>query len=251
MPMSEPHDCLAVERPPRRLYRWELLALLSCAFFFHQGDRAIFGVVLPALKTDLQLSDSQLGMAGSVLFATLAVLMPLTGYLGDVGSRKWIVTASVAGWSLATMLTGTVRGLPGLIAFRSVATAGGESFYAPAAYSLLAQAHQRTRALAMSVHQAALYLGVIASGFLGGYVAERWGWRSAFYVFGGCGVVVGMVMAFRLRNSPREGAPSGPTSGKLTVREAFGALFRSPTALLLTVGFTAIVFVNNAYAVDG
>ena len=62
-----------------------------------------------------------------------------------------------------------------------MATAGGEAFYAPAAYPLLAAFHRKTRALAMSVHQSAVYLGVIAGGFLGGYIAERWGWRSAFY----------------------------------------------------------------------
>lgn len=230
-------------------YKWELLGLLSFAFFFHQGDRAIFGVVLPAIKTDLQLTDSQLGLVGSVLFFALAVLMPLTGYLGDVCSRKWIVTISVTFWSLATMATGIARGLVGLIAFRSIATAGGESFYAPAAYSLLAQFHRKTRSLALSVHQASLYVGVMTSGFLGGYIAEQWGWRAAFYVFGACGVLLGGVLGFRLKNSPRESDEHVPANEQVAFLEALGALFRTPTALLLTIGFTAIVFVNNAYVV--
>jgi MFS transporter, Spinster family, sphingosine-1-phosphate transporter len=236
--------------PTASRYRWELLGLLFLAFFFHQGDRAIFGVVLPAIKADLQLTDAQLGLVGSVLFATLAVLMPLTGYLGDVWSRKWIITVSVTFWSVATMLTGMTRGLVGLIFFRSVATAGGESFYAPAAYSLLAQFHRKTRSLALSVHQASLYLGVMTSGFLGGYIAERWGWRSAFYMFGGCGVLLGIVLAFRLKDSPRESdGPNRREPEKIAIADALGTLFRTPTALLLAVGFTAIVFVNNAYVV--
>ena len=120
-----------------RHYKWELLGLLFLAYFFHQGDRAIFGVVLSSIKTELKLTDQQLGMVGSILFLTLALMMPLAGYLGDIWSRKWIITGSLFFWSTATMLTGVVRGLPGLMAFRSVATAGGESFYAPAACSLL------------------------------------------------------------------------------------------------------------------
>ena len=32
----------------------------------------------------------------------------------------------------------------------------------------------------MSVHQAALYIGVMTSGFIGGAIAEHWGWRSVF-----------------------------------------------------------------------
>ena len=150
-----------------RHYKWELLGLLFLAYFFHQGDRAIFGVVLSSIKADLQLTDQQLGMVGSVLFFTLALMMPIAGYLGDIWSRKWIITGSLVFWSTATMFTGAVRGLPGLVAFRSVATAGGESFYAPAACSLLAAFHKRTRALAMSVHQSSLYVGVMVSGVLG------------------------------------------------------------------------------------
>lgn len=233
-------------RPIHRFYRWELLALLFCAYFFHQGDRAIFGVVLSSIKADLQLTDSQLGMVGSVLFFALALLMPITGYLGDIWSRKWIITCSLIFWSLATMVTGMARGVGGLIAFRSIATAGGEAFYAPAACSLLAQFHEKTRSLALSIHQCSLYLGVITSGFLGGWIAEQWGWRAAFYVFGSGGVLLGAVFLFRLKDSPREVAD---LNARVRPVDALGVLFRTPTALLLTVGFTAIVFVNNAYLV--
>jgi MFS family permease len=231
-------------------YKWELLALLSLAFFFHQADRAIFGAVLSAIRSDLHLTDGQLGMVGSVLFFTLAVMMPFTGYLGDVCSKKWIITISLVFWSGATMLTGLTRGLWGLVLFRSVATAGGESFYAPAAYSLLGAYHQRTRAFAMSVHQSAVYLGVMVSGYLAGKIAEQFGWRAAFYVFGSLGVFLGVLFVFRLKDAPPlERAPQEGGPARIGPLEALGVLFRTPTALLLTVGFTAIVFVNNAYVV--
>jgi MFS family permease len=230
---------------PRKHYKWELLALLFCAFFFHQGDRAIFGVVLSAIKSDLQLSDSQLGLVGTVLFVTLALMMPIAGYLGDVWNKKRIIVGSIIFWSAATMCTGFAGGLAGLIAFRSVATAGGESFYAPAAYPLLAAHHVRTRAMALSIHQSSLYIGVMASGFLGGYIAERWGWRSAFYVFGGGGILLGFILLWRLIDVPANAVPGDRESAWKTL----SVVFRSPTAVLLTTGFTAIVFVNNAYVV--
>lgn len=250
-----------LETNARPRYKWELLALLSCAFFFHQGDRAIFGVVLGAIKTDLHLTDSQLGLAGSVLFFMLAVMNPVAGYLGDIWNRKKIITGSILFWSIATMCTGLAGGLAALIAFRSVATAGGESFYAPAAYPLLATYHKQTRAFALSIHQAALYVGVMVSGFIGGFIAEQWGWRSAFFVFGGGGVLLGFILMWRLMDAPPPGgarSPSAPqlgraaspgTPGSLSPWQALGVVFRSPTALLLTAGFAAIVFVNNAYVV--
>jgi MFS family permease len=231
----------------RPRYKWELLALLFFAFFFHQGDRAIYGVVLPAIKTDLGISDSQLGLVGSVLFATLALMMPVAGYLGDIWNRKKIIVSSLVFWSVATMLTGFAGGVGGLIAFRSIATAGGESFYAPTAYPLIAAHHTRTRSIALSVHQASLYIGVMVSGFIGGWIADRWGWRSAFYVFGAGGIVLGLVLAVRLLDAPPPAREEA--GGAVSPFQALGVLFRSPSALLLTAGFTAIVFVNNAYVV--
>ena len=231
-------------------YKWELLALLSAAFFFHQADRAIFGVVLSSIKSELGLTDSQLGLVGTVLFATLAVMVPIAGFLGDRLSRKWIITCSLLFWSAATAVTGAARGLFSLILFRSVATGGGESFYAPSAYSLVATYHKKTRSLALSIHQAALYCGVMSSGFLAGWVAENWGWRSAFYVFGALGLLLGVVFVFRLRDAPQaEGRTEVKGEEKPTMSEALRMLVRTPSALLLTAGFCSVVFVNNAYVV--
>ena len=235
----------------REHYKWELLALLCLAFFFNQGDRAIFGVVLPSIKAELRLTDSQLGLVGSVLFFTLALMLPIAGYLGDLWNKKWIIIGSLLFWSTATLATGLTGGLVGLIILRSVATAGGESFYTPAAFPLLAEHHTRTRSLALSVHQAALYVGVMTSGLLGGFIADRWGWRSAFYVFGGCGILLGMLFIWRLRDATsghsRRSGGSDDRGGVPVA--AWSVFFRTKTALLLTVGCAAIIFVNNAYVV--
>lgn len=194
-------------RPLHRYYPWELLLLLCLAFFFHQGDRAIFGVVISEIRADLKLTDSQLGLVGSVLFLTMALMMPLAGIVGDRLKKNRIITISLIFWSSATLFTGCVQGLFGLLLLRSVATAGGEAFYSPAAYPLMARFHQRTRALALSLHQASLYVGVMTSGFLGGWIAENWGWRSAFYAFGGCGILLGLVFVFRLKDAPNNRPP--------------------------------------------
>jgi MFS family permease len=239
-----------------------MLALLCLAYFFHQGDRAIFGVVLPQIRADLGLTGAQEGLVGSVLFFTLAILMPFAGVAGDRFPKTRVITSCLIFWSVATLFTGFAGGVVALVALRSVATAGGEAFYAPAAMALVAKFHRSTRSIAMSVHQAALYIGVITSGFLGGWIADRWGWRSAFYVFGACGILLGLVFMFRLRDTSGatadgndSGEPSANTvsSGNgapgLTLFQSSLLLFRVRTAALLTCGFVAIVCVNNAYVV--
>jgi MFS family permease len=260
------------EKPLHSKYKWELLLLLCLAFFFHQGDRAIYGVVLPQISAELKLTESQSGLVGTVLFFTLAIMMPFAGLAGDRFRKPRVITLCLLGWSAATLFTGLAGGVVALVLLRSVATAGGESFYAPSAYSLLAKFHTATRSMAMSVHQAALYTGVMTSGFIGGWLAETWGWRHAFYIYGAGGILLGIVFVFRLRDSDKAGqasrlpdggnaaatAPQNAIAGRQDARPAppaptfaqsFAQLFRVPTALLLTCGFTAIVCVNNAYVV--
>lgn len=233
-----------------RHYKWELLALLCCAFFLHQADRAIFGVVLSSIKADLQLTNSQIGLLGTTLFVAMALMMPLAGYVGDVFNRKWIVTCSLMFWSTATFCTGLTNGVMGLLLLRSIATAWGESFYAPAAYPLLAAFHKATRTIAMSIHQTSLYVALMISGVLAGYIADNWGWRAAFFLYGGCGILLGGLFVFRLRSAPAEGGEDGQgKQQRVSPRAAFGILLRTPTALLITVSYTAVVLVYNGSVV--
>lgn len=232
-------------------YRWELLGLLSLAFFFHQGDRAIYGVVLPQIQEELHLSNSQLGLVGTILFWTVALMTPVAGYLGDILRKKWMITGALLFWSSTTVLTGLSQGFWSLAALRSIATGGSESCYAPPAYALLARFHRATRALAMSVHQAAMYLGIMTSGFLGGALAGMWGWRSVFYAYGAAGMLVGGLFLLRLKDDRDDRQPGEPpvTRRWENPLASLSVLFRIPTAVLLTVGFTAIMWVANTYIV--
>lgn len=235
-------------------YKWELLLWLWLAFFFNQADRQIFNVSLPLIKADLGLTDAQAGLVGSLFALTLGLMIPFAGVVGDLLNRKKIIGFSLLFWSAATLLTGLSNSLFHLIVLRSLAVGGGEAFYAPAANGLISQHHHKTRALAMSIHQTSLYAGVVASGALGGYIAQRYGWKNAFYLFGGAGVVLAAVLFLRLRPTPTvatelSGAqqPDHQTVGFF--KEAMLALLRKPAARLLCGAFLTLVVVNVGYTV--
>lgn len=231
-------------------YKWELLFWLWLAFFLNQADRAIYGIVLPHIKASLDLTSQQEGLIGSMLFWTLAAMVPIAGYVGDIWSRRKITSFSLVFWSIATSFTGMARNWIHLVIFRSVATGGGEAFFAPAAYAMIGQYHQKTRSLAMAIHQTSLYVGVISTGFLAGMIADRWGWEAAFYLFGSLGVVVGLLMLVRLHDTPRPlEAKSGMPEEHVSPWQAASVLLRTPTAVLLTVAFTADIFVINGYMI--
>jgi MFS family permease len=205
-------------------------------------------VLIPLIRDNLGLTDPQMGMIASILILTLAVCFPVAGVIGDIFSRKWIVTITIIFWSAATMLTGLSTTALHLILFRSVATGGGEALFAPANYALIADYHKKTRSLAMSIHTTALYTGVIISGLAATAVAEIFGWRSAFYLFGSVGILVGLVMAVRLKDAPdMVKVQAASIRERLNLRKSFQILFQKKTAIGVTIGLVCQVFVNIAY----
>ncbi len=230
--------------------KWEVTALIWVAYFLNQADRQVFNVVLPQIRDGLGLSDSDMGLIATAFNLFYAVLVPLGGILGDRYSRKWILTLCILFWSIATMFTGWATGLISLIILRSVATGGGEALFGPNYNALLSEYHTKTRSTAMSIVQTAYYVGIIASGYLAGKIAELWGWQYAFIVFGAVGVVHAVIMMFRLkdkRDVAAERAAKGKSNLLRDLYEGFTVIFRTPTAAVVTIGFAGLIFVLTGY----
>ena len=236
----------------KKYYKWLLVAMLSCAFFFHQADRALFGLLTIPIQKDLGLTDVQIGWINTTLSWTLAAMTVVAGFVGDRFSRKWIITVSLVAWSLMTVCMGFVGGFAGALFFRSIATGVGESFYAPSAYALIAAHHKETRSMALSIHQAALYVGLMVSGLVVAWALGFLGtWRNVFIAFGVAGCALGVVFVWALKDEKRDSGAGirKPEAASREPRTLAGlrAYFCNPSALLATAGFVAIVFVNNAY----
>ena len=226
-------------------YKWEVLALLWVAYLLNQGDRQVFNSVLPLIRDSLSLTDTSVSLIAVFFNLFYAAMVPIGGWMGDRFSRKWVTTLSILFWSIATMFTGLANGVFLLILTRSIATGGGEAFFGPANYSLLGQYHTDTRARAMSIHQTSYYVGVILAGWLAGYIGDHLGWQYAFYIFGGAGVLWAAVMAWRLKDLPRN--EKAGSEVKVSVWDGFRTVFTTPTALMVTIGFCGFIFVITGY----
>ena len=230
-------------------YKWLLIGMLSCAFFFHQADRALFGLLTIPIQKEIGLTDVQIGWINTTLSWTLAAMTVVAGFLGDRFSRKWIITLSLIAWSLMTICMGFIGGFVGALFFRSIATGVGESFYAPSAYALIAVHHKETRSVALSIHQAALYVGLMVSGLMVAWALGFLGtWRNVFIAFGAAGCALGVFFIWGLKDkSSNPVNPVNPVKNKTALSAGLRAYFCNPSALCATAGFVAIVFVNNAY----
>lgn len=231
-------------------YKWEVLLILWMAYLLNQGDRQVFNTVLPAIRDALNLTDTSVGLIATIFNLFYAAMVPVGGWAGDRFSRKWVTTASIIFWSVATMFTGLATSFFWLVMLRSVATGGGEALFGPANYSLLGQYHTDTRARAMSIHQTAYYVGVILAGWLAGVIADSLGWKYSFIIFGAAGVVWGAIMIFRLRDKEEPVAADALAAGPVAKPgffDGFKTVFTTPTALMLTIGFSCFIFVITGY----
>ena len=235
----------------KKNYKWEVLLLLWMAYLLNQGDRQVFNTVLPAIRDALNLTDTAVGLIATIFNLFYAAMVPVGGWAGDRFSRKWVTTVSILFWSVATMFTGLATSFMWLVVLRSVATGGGEAFFGPANYSLLGQYHTDTRARAMSIHQTAYYVGVILAGWLAGLIADRLGWKYSFIIFGAAGIIWGVLMVVRLKDYPKAESGIIPGAAKESRKpgffDGFKTVFTTPTALMLTLGFSGLIFVITGY----
>lgn len=225
--------------------QWGLLIIMWFAFFLNQADRQIFNVTLPLIRKDINLSDAEFGLIASSFLWIYGLMVPVAGFLGDIFSRRNLLAFCICFWSVATFFTGFASSLISFILLLGVATGGGEAFYAPSANALLGERYKTNRAFALSVHQTAVYAGIILSGVLAGYIGESLGWRWSFRIFGTAGIVLSFIFLWKAKPDPK---PEKRDNSKIfeTLKEAL-KVFRKPTVIMLTLAFACMVFVNVGY----
>ena len=95
----------------------------------------------------------------------------------------------------------------------------------------------------MGLHQTSVYIGTIAGGSFAGLIGQRYGWRMSFVVFGGLGMVLGVVLRRFLIEPSRGATEPGPTEASLPPLAALRIIFRTPTVKCLMAAFLCANFV--------
>ena len=218
---------------PSRRYRGVVLAMLLLVYTFNFVDRQILGILAPAIKAELGLTDTQLGALGGLAFALLysTLAIPLS-WLADRTSRSWVITVSLAVWSGFTALCGAATGFWQLFLYRLGVGVGEAGGVAPS-YALIADyfpAGRRARALA--IYSLGIPLGSAAGVMLGGWIAATIDWRAAFVAVG----VAGLVLAPVFRLVVREPARPPRADAAEPIGRVFGILARKRSFWLLSFG---------------
>ena len=229
-------------------YRWALIAMLWLVCFCNYGDRQAIFSIFPLLRSDLHLTDIQLGVVASSFMWMYALAGPLAGWLSDRVSPRTVILGALAFWSAVTAATAACHSFGPMVFFRTLGGLG-EAFYFPAAMALIGMYHgTKTRSRAMALHQSSVYAGTIGGGALSAAIAQDHGWRLSFVLFGAAGIALMLILLFCLRRPPASALLTETTTDQGFFTGVIDVLSRGRVLTLIAVfvgaNFVAVVFLT-------
>jgi len=206
-----------------------ILFLVSTLNFL---DRYMFSVLVPSIKTELQLTDTEVGfvtgLAFSLFYATMGV--PIAR-LADRTSRRGVLATAVALWSAMTVATGFIQSFAQL-AMARIMMGLGEAGATPPSHAIIADLFPRARrASALAVFGMGSPVGLAIGFIAGAYISQHYGWRYALFAFGVPGVLLAIVVRFCLPAPQQQ-----PTEGMRSLRADLADLFKRKAFVHNTVG---------------
>ncbi len=233
-----------------RVYKWLLVGLLAVTYFLMHGSRQVFSASLPQIKADLAghgVTDSQLGLSRTFFLFAYGCMVPFAGIASDFFRRKWVIVIGTLLFSTSVFFTGFADSMLMFFVLYGFMNGIGQCMIPGAASSLIAQYHTETRSTALSIYQSALYVGVLISSGLAGWLSgsSSSGWRISFWAFGGVAMVWMVVLTLFLRNTLALKVQGEEVKPKF--KDALAAFCAKPSAWLLTFAFGMLVFGSNCF----
>ncbi|MET0247613.1 MAG: MFS transporter, partial [Sphingomonas sp.] len=169
--------------------RWAIVALVFFAIMLNYVDRQILALLKPTLELEFGWSDQDYGnMASAFQFAAAVAFLGTGWFIDRVGLRIGFAVG-VAVWSIAGMAHAFAASVSGFIGARIVLGAA-ESIGTPAAVKTAATYFgPKDRSIALGIGNTAPNIGAIITPLAIPVVAIAFGWKAAFLIAGGLGLV--------------------------------------------------------------
>jgi predicted MFS family arabinose efflux permease len=214
------------------------LGLLTVVYSFNFIDRQLLAILQEAIKEELTLSDSQLGLLTGFAFAAFYVTagIPIARW-ADRSNRRNIVALSLFIWSFMTAISGMVQNYIQLLLAR-IGVGIGEAGGSPPSHSIISDIFPpHRRASAIGFYSMGVNVGILFGFLAGGWLNEFFGWRVAFLVVGAPGILLAIIVRFTMAE---------PVRGLSEQREASGESV--PTMEVLRVLWSRMSFRHMALA---
>ncbi len=186
-----------------------VLFLLLLVYISNYADRILLGILLPAIKAEFHLTDTELGFlhgtAFAIFYATLGI--PIAIY-ADRGNRKAVIVAATAIWSAMTYVCGIAQSYWQLVLAR-IGVGVGEAGSGPPSHSIISDLFSlKYRGTALAIFSQGVSLGIVVGLYGGAQIAAAYGWRMAFFALGLPGIAIALLVMLTMKE-PQRGASEG------------------------------------------
>ena len=170
-------------------YRWTICAMVFFATTINYLDRAVISLLKKTLTAEYNWTELDYGNIVIAFQLSYAIGLFASGRLVDKWGSKFGYAAALLLWSIAAMAHAFVRGTGGFIAVRA-ALGLTESANFPAAVKTVTEWFPRKeRAFATGIFNSGTNIGAILAPLTVPFIAEQLGWRWAFIITGGIGLI--------------------------------------------------------------
>lgn len=236
---------------PSRSYLVTLILLLMLVAIVNVADKELLSPVATAVKTELNLSDTQLGSVRSAVFLAALLGQFLWGPLSDRWVRKYVIVIGTVIWSAVTWLTSLVGSYPQLL-FARGAMSFAEGCFNPSAYALATDTFPKPRhGLVLGLLSLTYPVGTAAALVLASVIGTAH-WRQPFVIYGIAGIFLGLLVLAFVREPGRGAteesvAATAVYSGRFTWRD-FRRVLAVPSVALAFALDTCQASVNWSVA---
>jgi len=226
------------------VYRHYVLFVLTLTYVVNYLDRQILGILLPYIQKEFHIDDFEAGLLSGTVFAAIYATLAIPfASLADRWNRRNLIAASLATFSLMTVLSGYARSIWHLVITR-FCTGIGEAGTGPAISSVISDLYPPSqRAGALAFYSAGLNVGLLFGFFGGGWILQTYGWRSAFIASGAPGLFLVLLLLLTVREPPRglaENLSAGSEAPRLF--EVVRHLLRLPAFVWIALGCSMHAF---------
>jgi sugar phosphate permease len=182
--------------------RHAVLFVLCLMYFIAYIDRVNISVAAPALRKELGLTPTQLGLIFSAFAYPYAAMQIVGGWASDRFGPRLVLAVLSLLWAAATILTGLSWSVASLVLFRVLVGAGEGGAFPTATRAFTAWLPVRERGLAQGITHSFARLGGAVTPPIVLAIVARYGWRDAFYVLGAASLAWTGVWIASFRDTP-------------------------------------------------
>jgi MFS family permease len=228
---------------------WFALFILFAINLLNFYDRQLAGALAEPVRKEFHLTDTALGLLGTVFVLMYAVVGLPLGRLADKWSRTRLIAIGTTVWSLLTAASGLAQNYTQLFVTR-LGVGVGEATCAPAGQSLIGDLFPpRQRARAMGIFMLGLPAGVTLAYLSAGTLGVAFGWRAVFLI----ACVPGLLFALLVLRIPDPvrgalDAARRPESEAAAVKSPYATVLKLPTMWWIIL--SGIFHNFNMYAIN-